>query len=55
MPLSIPRLKSGVTVRGELIGQPPHSILFDKRQENVEPIIHDGFRKIFEMEVLDEH
>ena len=37
----------------ELIGQPFISILFDKRQENVDQIVRDGFRRIFEVEVLD--
>src|SRR3990167_1884604 len=50
-----PKIKEWGYSEGELIGQPLHSILFDKRQENVEQIIHDGFRKIFEMEVLDKH
>ena len=36
----------------ELIGQPFIFILFDKRQENVDQIVRDGFRRIFEVEVL---
>src|SRR3989339_671976 len=48
-----PKIKEWGYSEGELIGQPLHSILFDKRQENVEQIIHDGFRRIFEVEALD--
>src|SRR3989339_529786 len=50
-----PKIKEWGYDERELIGQPLISILFDKRQENVDQIIHDGFRKIFEMEVLDKH
>ncbi|HHT9130815.1 MAG TPA: PAS domain S-box protein, partial [Candidatus Brocadiaceae bacterium] len=48
-----PKIKDWGYNEEELIGQPLISILFGKRQENVEQIIHDGFRKIFEVEVLD--
>lgn len=37
----------------ELINQSLTSILFDKRQENVDQITRDGFRKILKVDVLD--
>lgn len=48
-----PKIKEWGYREEELIGQPLISILFDKRQENVNQIIHNGFSKIFEVEVLD--
>ncbi len=48
-----PKIKEWGYHEEELIGQPLISILFDKRQENVNQIIHNGFRRIFEIEVLD--
>lgn len=48
-----PKIKEWGYDERELIGQPLISILFDKRQENVDQIIYNGFRRIFEVEVLD--
>ncbi|OHC06256.1 MAG: hypothetical protein A3J92_07010 [Planctomycetes bacterium RIFOXYC2_FULL_41_27] len=48
-----PKIKEWGYDEKELIGQPFISILFDKRQENVDQIVHNGFRRIFEVEVLD--
>ncbi|MCF6156341.1 MAG: sensor histidine kinase [Candidatus Brocadia sp.] len=48
-----PKIKEWGYHEEELIGQPLISILFDKRLENADQIIHNGFRKIFEVEVLD--
>ncbi|MEP9412409.1 MAG: PAS domain S-box protein [Candidatus Brocadia sp.] len=48
-----PKIKEWGYREEELIGQPLISILFDKRQENVNQIIHNGFSRIFEVEVLD--
>ncbi|MFN3532116.1 MAG: ATP-binding protein [Candidatus Brocadia sp.] len=48
-----PKIKEWGYREEELIGQPLISILFDKRQENVNQIIHNGFSKIFEVEILD--
>ena len=48
-----PKIKEWGYDEKELIGQPFISILFAKRQENVDQIVHDGFRRIFEVEVLD--
>ena len=48
-----PKIKEWGYDERELIGQPLISILFDKRQENVDQIVHNGFRRIFEVEVLD--
>ncbi|MBI2472728.1 MAG: PAS domain S-box protein [Planctomycetes bacterium] len=50
-----PKIKEWGYDERELIGQPLISILFDKRQENVDQIVNDGFRRIFEVEVLDKH
>lgn len=48
-----PKIKEWGYHEEELIGQPLISILFDKRQENADQIIHNGFSKIFAVEVLD--
>lgn len=48
-----PKIKEWGYEETELIGRPLISILFNKRQENVNQIIHNGFIKIFEVEVLD--
>ncbi|KAA0242234.1 MAG: sensor histidine kinase [Candidatus Brocadia sp. AMX2] len=48
-----PKIKEWGYQEEELIGQPLISILFDKRQENADQIVHNGFSKIFEVEVLD--
>jgi PAS domain S-box-containing protein len=48
-----PKIKEWGYNEKELIGQPLISILFDKRQENVDQIIYNGFRRIFEVEALD--
>lgn len=48
-----PKIKEWGYDETELIGRPLISILFNKRQENADQIIHNGFRKIFEVEVLD--
>src|SRR3990167_6500814 len=48
-----PKIKEWGYDEKELIGQPFISILFAKRQENVDQIVHNGFRRIFEVEVLD--
>ena len=48
-----PKIKEWGYEETELIGHPLISILFNKRQENVNQIIHNGFMKIFEVEVLD--
>ena len=48
-----PKIKEWDYNEKELIGQPLISILFDKRQENVDQIIYNGFRRIFEVEALD--
>ncbi|WKZ19734.1 MAG: ATP-binding protein [Candidatus Jettenia sp. CY-1] len=48
-----PKIKEWGYDEEELIGQPLISILFDKRQENVDQLIYHGFRKIFEVEILD--
>src|SRR3989337_2053313 len=48
-----PKIKEWGYNEKELIGQPLISILFDKRHENADQIIYNGFRKIFEVEVLD--
>lgn len=48
-----PKIKEWGYEETELIGRPLISILFNKRQENVNQIIHNGFMKIFEVEVLD--
>lgn len=48
-----PKIKEWGYDERELIGQPLISILFDKRHENVDQIIYNGFRRIFEVEVLD--
>ncbi len=50
-----PKIKEWGYDEGELIGQPFLSILSDKRQDNAGQIIHDGYRRIFEAEVLDKH
>ena len=47
-----PELKNGVIMK-RIDRTPLISILFDKRQENVDQIIYNGFRRIFEVEVLD--
>src|SRR3989339_2174032 len=48
-----PKIKEWGYNEKELIGLPLISILFDKRQENVDQIIYNGFRRIFEVEALD--
>ena len=48
-----PKIKEWGYDETELISRPLISILFNKRQENANQIIHNGFRKIFEVEVLD--
>ncbi len=48
-----PKIKEWGYQEEELNGQPLISILFDKRQENADQIVHNGFSKIFEVEVLD--
>ncbi|MDN3514741.1 MAG: ATP-binding protein [Candidatus Brocadia sp.] len=48
-----PKIKEWGYEERELVGQPLISILSDKRQGNVDQIIHDDFRRIFEVGVLD--
>ena len=48
-----PKIKEWGYNEKELVGQPLISILFDKRHENADQIIYNGFRRIFEVEVLD--
>ncbi|MBU6391726.1 MAG: PAS domain S-box protein [Planctomycetota bacterium] len=48
-----PKIKEWGYTEIELIGQSLTSILLNKSQENIDQIIHDGFRKIFEVAVLD--
>lgn len=50
-----PKIKEWGYDESELIGQPFLSVLFDKRQENADQIIHNGLRRIFETEVLDKY
>ncbi len=48
-----PKIKEWGYDETELIGHPLVSVLFDKHDGNVHQIIHHGFMKIFEVEVLD--
>ncbi|MCF6159026.1 MAG: sensor histidine kinase [wastewater metagenome] len=48
-----PKIKEWGYKEEELVGQSFLSILFDKRPEIIDKISHDGFKRIFEVDVLD--